>query len=75
MLEDLTPPVRQPVCRLREVIISLDETDQVILKDALANREVWSLRALSKALTDKGVEIGEKALARRDKPCGDCLCR
>jgi len=75
MLEDLTPPVKQPVCRIREIMISLDESDQVILRDALANRELWSLKALSRALTDRGLEIGEKGLARRDKPCGDCLCR
>jgi hypothetical protein len=56
-------------------MLTLNETDQTILKDALANRELWSAKALAKALTAKGLTIGEKGISRRDNPCGECLCR
>jgi hypothetical protein len=76
MLEDLTPPVREFPCGLREIMSTLDESDQVILKDALANREIWSNLGLAKALTAKGLPAGERLIReRRDKPCNNCVCR
>jgi len=75
MLEDLIPPVRRSQCRLREIMESLTDKDQVILRDALANRTLWSAKSLAKALTDRGLPIGEKGLSRRDNPCDECICR
>jgi hypothetical protein len=76
MLEDLTPPVKVRPCMIRTILERLDETDQTILRDALADRERWSNRALSAALTDKGLPLGEKILReRRSRPCDDCTCR
>jgi hypothetical protein len=76
MLEDLTPPVRVLPCKIREIIKTLNETDQVILKDAIANVTVWSNKGLSKALIDKGLPLGETIIRqRRTKACDDCICR
>jgi hypothetical protein len=76
MLEDLQPPKQIFKCAIRDTILTLEESDRVILKDALANEQVWSHRALSRALTAKGFSLGEKIIReRRAKPCNDCHCR
>lgn len=75
MLEDLVPPKKMTPCKLREIVMSLDEQDKTILRDALANRDIWSAKSLANALTARGLAIGEKGIARRDNPCGDCVCR
>ena len=76
MLEDLTPPPKIAPCMIRTVMRNLDESDQTILRNALADRDAWSNRALAKALTDKGLPIGGRLIrGRRNKPCDDCVCR
>jgi hypothetical protein len=61
---------------VRTVMGNLDSSDQTILRTALADQDAWSHRALSKALTAKGLPLGEKIIRqRRDKPCDDCVCR
>jgi hypothetical protein len=76
MLEDLTPPPRISPCMVRTVMGTLSDADQTILKNALADRDAWSNRALAKALTSKGLPLGEKIVRdRRDRPCDDCVCR
>lgn len=76
MLEDLTPKVRIFPCGIRDIILSLNDTDAAILRDALANKEAWSNRGLSNALTAKGIPAGEKLIRdRREKACQNCLCR
>ena len=61
---------------IRTVMGTLDEGDQTILKQALANRDAWSNAALANALTAKGLPLGEKIIReRRNKPCSDCVCR
>jgi len=76
MLEDLIPPERVFPCKIREVLRTLEESDRMILKDALANVDVWSTKALSKALLAKGLPLGETIIRqRRAKPCDECICR
>lgn len=76
MLEDLTPPAKIAPCMIRTVMGTLDEGDQNILRNALADRDAWSNTALSKALTAKGLPLGERIVRnRRNKPCDDCVCR
>jgi hypothetical protein len=61
---------------IRTVMGTLSDADQTILKNALADRDAWSNRALAKALTSKGLPLGEKIVRdRRDRPCDDCVCR
>jgi hypothetical protein len=76
MLEGLTPPAKIPPCMIRTVMNNLDGDDQKILRDALADRDAWSNRALSKALMQRGLPLGEKIVRdRRNQPCADCVCR
>ena len=76
MLEDLTPPVRVFPCMIRTVLGNLSTDDQKILRTALGDRDAWSHRALGKALTERGIPLGEKIIRdRRDRPCDDCVCR
>ena len=76
MLEDLVPPARVRPCAIRDTLANLDDTDGAILKAALFDFEAWSARALSAALTARGLPLGEKILReRRAKPCDDCTCR
>jgi hypothetical protein len=61
---------------VRTVMGTLSDADQTILKNALADRDAWSNTALAKALTAKGLPLGEKIVReRRKKPCDDCVCR
>ena len=76
MLEGLTPPGRVRPCMIRTVLTTLDEDDQTILKQALADEDAWSVRALSAALRVRGLPLGEKILReRRSRPCDACTCR
>jgi hypothetical protein len=50
MLEDLTPPPKIAPCMIRTVMRNLDESDQTILKNALADRDAWSNRGLAKGV-------------------------
>ena len=55
---------------------NLDGDDQRILREALADHDAWSHKGLARALTERGLPLGEKILReRRNKPCADCVCR
>ena len=70
MLEDLKPPEYVTPCAIRTMLEKLDEADQRILLDALANSEAWGNSALAKALTDRGLRISEKPIRKhRNKLC------
>jgi len=76
MLEDLIPQRRIPPCMIRTVMLGLDESDQNILKAALADEDSWSNAGLAKALTAKGLPLGETIIRRRrGEPCAECVCR
>lgn len=76
MLEDLVAPNRIRPCMIRSVLSGLEESDQKILKAALADHDSWSHRGLAKALGEKGLPLGEKIIRdRRARPCSECVCR
>jgi hypothetical protein len=76
MLEGLTPPAKVHPCMIRTVVNDLGADDQNILRQALADHDAWSHRALSKALMQRGLPLGEKIIReRRAQPCADCVCR
>lgn len=69
MLENLTPPGRFRSCKVAEVSAPLSETDKRILEDAIANPE-WPIKALSRALGERGILISETPLSsHRAKSC------
>jgi hypothetical protein len=71
MLEDLTPEIRIPKCKVRTILATLEPKDQEILKAALVD-PVWTPYSLSKALATKGVHIGDKPIAKHI--AGGCSC-
>jgi len=76
MLEDLVAPSKIRPCMISTVLSGLEESDQKILKAALADYDSWSHRALGKALGQKGLPLGEKIIRdRRARPCSECVCR
>jgi len=73
MLEDLKPKSRLRTCRMRQVIESLSESDQRILKDAVASPDFTS-NGLMIALRQRGIEISYTSVRRhelRHCSCGE----
>jgi DNA-binding HxlR family transcriptional regulator len=69
MLEGMEPKKRKPSCKVRTVLESLDEKDQVVLVNAISN-ESWLSGALARELTARGIAISEKPIvAHRRKVC------
>ena len=71
MLEGLTPPKKQPACKVRTVIESLEPKDSQILKEALANPD-WPHSTLAHELNKRGVKISEQPI--RTHRLGRCSC-
>ena len=70
MLEDLKPPEYVTPCAIRTMLEKLDEADQRILLDALANSEAGGKSALAQALSDRGLRISEKPIRKhRNRLC------
>jgi hypothetical protein len=71
MLEDLTPPVtRGGSCKVSVVMASLETKDQEILTAAIFDASQWPIKTLSRALSDKGIQISDTPLtSHRFKNC------
>lgn len=70
MLENLEPvkPIRS--CKIRTILEQLDESDQKILVDALADRGKWQDYPLSKALESRGIHVSPNSISKhRDRTC------
>ena len=69
MLEGMTPQIKKTSCKVRTILESLDEKDQVILVNAISNDQ-WKAPALARELTARGIHISEKPiLLHRRKGC------
>jgi hypothetical protein len=69
MLEGMEPQKRKVPCKVRTILESLDEKDQVVLVNAVSN-ESWGAGALARELTSRGIPISEKPIvAHRRKAC------
>jgi hypothetical protein len=71
MLEGLTPPSRQRLCKVELTAQTLEPKDQEILKAAIANLD-WTISGLYTELKHRGITISEKAMTAHRK--GQCLC-
>ena len=65
MLEDLKPKSQLFPCKMRELLESLSDSDQRILKDAIASPD-WTTNALTRALKDKGIDISYTSVRRHE---------
>jgi hypothetical protein len=69
MLEGLEPERRNYGCKVKEILVSLEAMDQVVLELALDNKE-WSALGLSKALRARGIVLGKDTIKNhREKTC------
>jgi hypothetical protein len=71
MLEGLTPPPKNPgTCKVGIVGAGLEEADRKILFDAVADEKRWPVKTLSKALSDRGIQISDSPIYNhRAKTC------
>lgn len=72
MLEDLQPPESSRSCRVGAILGSLDETDKVVLTDALADQARWSSHALMVALKQRGIQVSIHPIINHRR--GICKC-
>jgi hypothetical protein len=71
MLEDLKPPVNhRGSCKVAAVAETLSDKDAEILFAAIADKENWPIKTLSKALQTKGLRISDTPLtSHRAQTC------
>lgn len=71
MLEDLKPPYRHTICKVKQIRDSLEPSDQKILDDAIASPD-WSNFALARELSRRGLRISRETLANHERK--SCAC-
>lgn len=72
LLDDFEPERRRYTCRVRTVLEELDESDQKILEDALADKDKWTNNSLAKELKKRGIDLKSESMRKhRD---GLCQC-
>lgn len=70
MLEDLTPPGNGRTCKVAVIGATLSESDRTILEDAIASKDTWPIKTLSKELRRRGIELSDTPLTNhRNKTC------
>lgn len=71
MLEDLKPPAAlRGSCKVGVIMESLSDTDKSILTAAIFDITNWPVKTLSRALTEKGLQISDTPLtSHRYKNC------
>ena len=68
-LSGLTPPTKEPKCRVVTVAESLSKEEKEIVLAAVMNLD-WSINGLGKALRSRGVILSREVLERhRQKRC------
>jgi hypothetical protein len=72
MLQDLTPPVRHFNCKVRTVILALDDKDSKILEQAIISPDVWPSKTLSNELKKRGLLVSDSAISNHRKKA--CAC-
>ena len=73
MLEGLTPPANAAVyCKVDQVLQTLDEADKKILSDAIANKDLWPAKTLSKQLRLRGISMADTTLSKHR--ANTCAC-
>lgn len=70
MLEGLKPPSSLRSCKVGNIAATLTDKDRDILLTAIADRDTWPIKSLSKALRERGIELSDSPLTNhRAKAC------
>lgn len=73
MLEDLKPPTgHRGSCKVAAVVETLSDKDSEILLAAIADKDNWPIKTLSKALQAKGLRISDTPLTSHRAQT--CIC-
>ena len=72
MLEGLKRPETIRPCKMRNILESLEEADQKILKDALADPN-WKSHTLAIEMTKLGIQVSSNSVMKHR--AGSCSCR
>lgn len=73
MLEGLKPPhERLYPCRVAQAILALDDKDQKILTEAIADLQTWPAKTLSNALKERGLLLADTTITKHRKKL--CAC-
>lgn len=73
MLEGLTPPDTRLPCKVRAIFEQLSTEDANILQQALKNESAWNATNLAKALSERGLQIGDGAIRKHRRK--QCSCK
>ena len=73
MLEGLEPITGKRRCKTRATLASLESGDKKILTEALADRNRWSDKGLSVALSQRGIQLSNEAIGRHRKELCSCF--
>jgi len=73
MLEGLQPRTVLRPCAVRTILEGLSESDQEILRAALADLDVWSNNGLATSLSERGLVISDGPI--RKHRANRCTCR
>ena len=69
MLEGLKPPGALRSCKVKAISENLTQEDRAILLEAIANPE-WPIKSLSRALSERGLQISDTPLSsHRARAC------
>lgn len=70
MLEDLTPPDNGRTCKVAVIGATLSNADRQILETAIASKDAWPIKTLSRELRRRGIELSDSPLTNhRNKTC------
>lgn len=71
MLEGLTPPPPNArTCKVGSVAATLSDTDKDILLKAVMDADNWPVKTLSRALSERGLQISDSPIYNhRSKAC------
>jgi hypothetical protein len=70
MLEGMTPQTSRGSCKVAAISQSLSDADKTILLQAIEDNATWSIRALARALAERGIVISDTPLtSHRAQTC------
>lgn len=73
MLEGLKPVKKVRNCKVRTILNSLDAKDEKILREALADENVWTNHTLERALSERGILLDHRQIDKHRTL--SCSCR
>lgn len=74
MLEGLKPPLNKVYyCRVSQLMAELDEADQEILNQAIADYQSWPAKTLQNALKERGLTLADTTITKHRKKLCACV--